>query len=169
MLTPTDAVLSVNGQTGAVTLDAADVGVAVTSTSVSDGTNTFNKYTHPTYTTQPAGLYKIGRDSTGHVVIGDAFTIPTVNNATLTIQKNGTNVQTFTANASSNVTANITVPVKLSDLTERTVDKLEEPVNAYNNPTLTYSPFIYDTAGNRLYGILPSRVVVEESIDAGQT
>ena len=36
-------------------------------------------------------------------------TIPTVNNATLTIQKNGTNVQTFTANQSSNATANITV------------------------------------------------------------
>lgn len=43
-------------------------------------------------------------------------TIPTVNNATLTIQQNGTNVQTFTANASSNVTANITVPTKVSDL-----------------------------------------------------
>lgn len=35
---------------------------------------------------------------------------PTVNNATLTIQKNGTNVATFGANASSNVTANIAVP-----------------------------------------------------------
>lgn len=44
-------------------------------------------------------------------------TIPTVNNATLTIQKNGTNVQTFTANATSNKTANITVPTKTSDLT----------------------------------------------------
>ena len=44
--------------------------------------------------------------------------IPTVNNATLTIQKNGTNVATFTANASSNVTANITVPTKISDLTD---------------------------------------------------
>lgn len=43
-------------------------------------------------------------------------TIPTVNDATLTIQKNGTDVQTFTANASSDVTANITVPVKVSDL-----------------------------------------------------
>lgn len=39
-------------------------------------------------------------------------TIPTVNNATLTIQKNGTTVKTFTANASSNVTANITVPIE---------------------------------------------------------
>ena len=44
-------------------------------------------------------------------------TIPTVNNATLTIQKNGTTVKTFTANASSNVTCNITVPTKVSDLT----------------------------------------------------
>ena len=44
-------------------------------------------------------------------------TIPTVNNATLTIQKNGTTVKTFTANASSNVTANITVPTKTSELT----------------------------------------------------
>ena len=43
--------------------------------------------------------------------------IPTVNNATLTIQKNGTTVKTFTANASSNVTANITVPTKTSELT----------------------------------------------------
>jgi hypothetical protein len=49
--------------------------------------------------------------------ITDFPTIPTVNNATLTIQKNGTTVKTFTANASSNVTANITVPTKTSDLT----------------------------------------------------
>lgn len=44
-------------------------------------------------------------------------TIPTVNNATLTIQKNGTNIKTFTANASTDVTANITVPTKVSELT----------------------------------------------------
>lgn len=43
-------------------------------------------------------------------------TIPTVNNATLTIQKNGSTVKTFTANASSDVTANITVPTNTSDL-----------------------------------------------------
>ena len=43
--------------------------------------------------------------------------IPTVNNGTLTIQKNGTTVQTFTANQSSAATANITVPTKTSDLT----------------------------------------------------
>lgn len=37
-------------------------------------------------------------------------TIPIVNNGILTIQKNGTTVNTFTANQSSNVTVNITVP-----------------------------------------------------------
>ena len=43
--------------------------------------------------------------------------IPTVNNAMLTIQKNGTNVATFTANQSTNATANITVPTAVSELT----------------------------------------------------
>lgn len=43
--------------------------------------------------------------------------IPTVNNATLTIQKNGTTVTTFTANSAQNATANISVPTKVSDIT----------------------------------------------------
>lgn len=49
--------------------------------------------------------------------VSDFPTIPTVNNATLTIQKNSTNVATFTANASSNVTADISVPTDTGDLT----------------------------------------------------
>lgn len=48
--------------------------------------------------------------------------LPTVNNGTLTIQKNGTNVQTFTANQSSSVTANITVPTKASDVNALSLD-----------------------------------------------
>ena len=43
-------------------------------------------------------------------------TIPTVNDATLTIQKNSTDVGTFTANASSNSTINITVPTTAADV-----------------------------------------------------
>lgn len=43
--------------------------------------------------------------------------IPTVNNAALTIQRNGTNVQTFTANQATNATANIVVPTAVSELT----------------------------------------------------
>lgn len=40
-----------------------------------------------------------------------------IKNGTLTIQKNGTDVATFTANQSTNATANITVPTKVSELT----------------------------------------------------
>ena len=43
---------------------------------------------------------------------------PTVNNGQLTIQKNGTTVNTFTANASGNVTANITVPTTVAELSD---------------------------------------------------
>ena len=53
-------------------------------------------------------LHKVAKTGTYSDLIGTP-TIPTVNNATLTIQKNGTTVNTFTANASSNVTANIQV------------------------------------------------------------
>jgi hypothetical protein len=49
-------------------------------------------------------------------------TIPTVNNGTLTIQKNGEKVQTFSANQSSSVTANITVPTKASDVNALSLD-----------------------------------------------
>ena len=49
-------------------------------------------------------------------------TIPTVNNGMLTIQKNGTTVQTFSANQSGNVTANITVPTKASDVNALSLD-----------------------------------------------
>jgi hypothetical protein len=64
---------------------------------LAQGTNTTVSYSNGTYTISAAQ--------------------PTVNDATLTIQKNGTNVATFTANASSNVTANIAVPTATSDLT----------------------------------------------------
>ena len=50
--------------------------------------------------------------------LDDKPTIPTVNNATLTIQKNGTTVNTFTANASENVTANISVPTTVAELSD---------------------------------------------------
>ena len=48
----------------------------------------------------------------------DKPTIPTVNNATLTIQRNSTNVGTFTANASSDKTINITVPTTVAELSD---------------------------------------------------
>lgn len=55
-------------------------------------------------------------DNTKDDYIKNKPTIPTVNNGTFTIQKNGNNIQTFSANQSTNATANITVPTKTSDL-----------------------------------------------------
>lgn len=50
-------------------------------------------------------------------------TIPNVNDATLTIQKNGTDIATFTANSATNQTANIAVPTTASDIgAEPTID-----------------------------------------------
>lgn len=46
--------------------------------------------------------------------------IPTVNNGTLTIQKNGATIGTFTANDTNDVTANISVPTSISNLTDDT-------------------------------------------------
>ena len=48
--------------------------------------------------------------------------IPTVNNATLTIQNNGTNVATFTANSSTNTTANIVPPVQIGSVLSTPTD-----------------------------------------------
>ena len=56
-------------------------------------------------------------DSTSDAYIQNKPTIPTVNNGTLTINVNGTGVGTFSANQSSDTTANITVPTKTSELT----------------------------------------------------
>ena len=75
-----------------------------------DGNSAGTKGAVPAPATTDAGKY-LKADGTW-----DSITIPTVNNATLTIQKNGTTVNTFTANASSNVTANITVPTQASDI-----------------------------------------------------
>lgn len=64
-------------------------------------------------------------------------TIPTVNNATLTIQKNGTDVATFTANASSNVTANIGVPNTVSSVS-----------SSSTNADAVGAKLFYDTCGD---------------------
>lgn len=84
-------------------------------------------------------------------------TIPTVNNATLTIQKNGTTVKTFTANASSNVTANITVPTQFSDLSgtvataqiaDGAVTKAKTDDSGLKNPSVTGAYCYYRRSGH---------------------
>ena len=55
-------------------------------------------------------------------------TIPTVNNATLTIQKNGSTVATFTANSSISTTANITVPTVDTALSSTSTNPVQNKV-----------------------------------------
>ena len=91
-----------------------DATLTITKNSTSVGTFTANASSNVTIDISvPTATSDLTNDS-GFIT---ASSLPTVNNATLTIQKNGTNVQTFTANASSDVTANITVPTVVSDLT----------------------------------------------------
>ena len=91
-----------------------DATLTITKNSTSVGTFTANAASNVTIDIAvPTATSDLTNDS-GFITSAD---LPTVNNATLTIQKNGTNVQTFTANASSDVTANITVPTAVSDLT----------------------------------------------------
>ena len=79
---PTSRKVNGHALTGDISVTASDVGlgnvlnkaITVTSTSVSDGTNTFNKYTHPTTTAVSAAAKKVGYDSLGHVVLGTALT-----------------------------------------------------------------------------------------------
>lgn len=72
--------------------------------------------TDTTYTAG-TGLDLTGTEFSVDNTVAMKTDIPTVNNATLKIQKNSTDVATFTANSSTDVTANISVPTDTNDLT----------------------------------------------------
>ena len=93
---------AVNNAALTIKKNSDDVGTTFTANASSD-------------VTANLGLHAVAT-SGSYTDLTDKPSIPTVNNATLTIQKNGTDVSTFTANASSDVTANITVPTNTSDL-----------------------------------------------------
>ena len=78
-------------------------------------------------------------NSASDAYIQNKPTIPTVNNGTLTIQKNGVPIGSFTANASSNTTADITVPTKTSDLTNDGADNTSTYVEADELATVATS------------------------------
>lgn len=111
----------VNGKalSGNISLTASDVGALPSSTTIPTALSQLSAdATHRTVTdTEKATWNSKSSFSGSYTDLTNKPTIPTVNNGTLTIQKNGTTVKTFTANQSSNVTANITVPTKTSDLT----------------------------------------------------
>lgn len=119
----TSGVSSVNGRTGAVTLSKADVDLNnvpnVTTDNqtptVTEASSRTNIASGDTLKTIIGKIKKFFTDlktvafTGSYNDLSDTPTIPTVNNGTLTIQKNGTTVKTFKANQSSDVTANITM------------------------------------------------------------
>lgn len=84
--------------------------------SINDVTLTGNKTTSELGIVENAQADWSQTDSTADDYIKNKPTIPTVNDAVLTIQKNGTAVGTFSANAATAATINITVPVDADDV-----------------------------------------------------
>ena len=104
--------------------------------------------------------------------------IAAVNNGKLTIQKNGSTVATFTANQSGNSTANITVPTKLADLSERTFSNISSRGEEYlewGGPSHIgiVSPIGMalsdEHSANRVALINPKALLFEYSSDGGAT
>ena len=81
----------------------------------------------------PTKTSELQNDS-GFITLSD---VPAVNDATLTIQKNGTTVGTFTANSSTNTTVDIAVPIKTSDLQNDSGFITSESLPTVNDATLT--------------------------------
>lgn len=72
-----------------------------------------------------SGATTVSSDASGNITIHSTDTKPAaVNNGKLTIQKNGTTISTFTANQSGDTTANISVPTKLTELSDRTFSNI---------------------------------------------
>ena len=73
----------------------------------------------------------------------DLSNTPTIGNATLTIQKNSTTIDTFTANATSNKTIDISVPTKVSDLTNdsgfQTSADVSSAISTHNSSSSAHS------------------------------
>lgn len=91
-----------------------------------------------------------------HADVKAALDIPAANDAKLTIQKNGAEVGTFSANASADKTVNITVPTKASDIGAATATDLQSTQAAV------------DTLSGKV-GTVPAGKTVVEMIDEAQT
>ena len=65
-----------------------------------------------------------------HTDVKTALDLPAANDAKLTIQENGAEVGTFSANASADKTVNITVPTKASDIGAATATDLQSTQSA---------------------------------------
>lgn len=94
-------VTSVNGQTGAVSLNIPSAPGTLDTTATTAQSTSSSEALSGTIK-----LHKVAKTGTYSDLIGTP-TIPTVNNSTITVQANGSTVDTFTTNASSGKTINL--------------------------------------------------------------
>lgn len=104
------------------------------------------------------GLIPDARISTNIARTAD---IPTVNDATLTIQKNGTDIDTFTANSATNKTVNIIVPTTPGDIGAQAAltagTNIQITGTTISATDTTYSNFTGATAGDAgASGLVPA-------------
>lgn len=125
---------------------AANVQSDWSETDSSDDAFIKNKPTLATVATTGAYSDLSGKPSLAEVATSGDYedlintpTIPTVNNATLTIQRNNTTLDTFTANSATNKTINITVPTTAAD-----VSALPASTKYGANLTMSIDPTTYE-------------------------
>ena len=113
---------------------------------------------------------KLGGQTPDYYINYNNFTnTPTIGKGTLTIQKNGSNVATFGANSTSNVTANISVPTTLEGLSGNlSTYRLYEP-SLVNGVTPTSQGIIDITSADRLAFLPADQIIIEQSTDGGTT
>jgi len=128
-----------NNDAGYITMDSIPT-IPTVPTNVSAFTNDAGYITMdsiPTIPTVPANVSAFTNDA-GYITMDSIPAIPAAaNDATLTIQKNGESVGTFSANAADNQTVNITVPTQTSQLENNsgyiTMADVQQLINALNN------------------------------------
>ena len=140
-------VTSINGESGDVTIPTVinDAKLTIQQNGTEVGNFTANSAVDKTVnTTVPTKLSELEDDSSfaktselptktselendsGYITSSDIPSIPVVNNAKLTIQKNGVEVDSFTANASVDKIINIEVPTKASDIKAISTDNISQ-------------------------------------------
>ena len=140
-------VTSINGESGDVTIPTVinDAKLTIQQNGTEVGNFTANSAVDKTVNiTVPTKLSELEDDSSfaktselptktselendsGYITSSDIPSIPVVNNAKLTIQKNGVEVDSFTANASVDKIINIEVPTKASDINAISTDNISQ-------------------------------------------
>lgn len=107
-----------------------------------DDTTATHKFSTAAEKTKLSGLANIKSVGSGlnlNASTGEltANTPPTVNNATITIQRNGVNVDSFTVNQATNKSINIAVPTTVASLSDAGQYAKKTDLPTVNNGTLT--------------------------------